>query len=68
MKLREVLRLTDGNLLSDLSLWLILLLPLILYTDVYQPFVFGRFLLFMFILPFLLEGVVLISPLLAQGA
>lgn len=60
-KIREWLRLTDGNLLTDLALWAVLLLPLVLDANLADPFDFGRFLHFMFILTAMLLGLVFVK-------
>ncbi len=57
--LREWIRLTDGNLIADVALWLILLLPVTIYVDITYPFNFGRLLLFMFWLTLLMIGAML---------
>jgi len=43
----NIFKLTNTNWLIDLSIWLILLMPLILYVDVNNPFSFGRYVIFM---------------------
>jgi len=54
----QAIRITNGNLITDLSLWLIILLPLVLWIGVYKPFTFGRFIMFMFLLAVLILGVI----------
>lgn len=49
-------RITDSNILADIAIWLILLLPLLLYVGIYEPFGFGRYVMFMFFLAVLLLG------------
>jgi len=62
MKLiREWIKLTDGNLIADIALWLILLLPITAYADITYPFSFGRLLFFMFWLTLLMVGTMLTS-------
>lgn len=53
------LRLTDDNVVADIFIWLILLMPLILYIYVYQPFSFGRYFIFMFLVAGLVFGLLL---------
>lgn len=50
------LKLSDSNIIANLSIWLILLTPLILYVYVYQPFSFGRYIIFIFVTTGLLLG------------
>lgn len=50
------LHLADSNLIVDVALWLVLLLPVIFYTDVPQPASYGRLLVLLMILPILLLG------------
>lgn len=57
-RLSQAIRITNGNLITDLSLWLIILLPLILWAGVYKPFSFGRFIMFMFLVAVLMLGVI----------
>lgn len=54
----NLFRLTETNWLVDLSIWLILLMPLILYADVNNPFSFGRYVIFMFVAVLLSLGLV----------
>jgi len=61
MKLREWLKLTDSNLIADIALWLILLLPVTVYADITYPFNFGRLLFFMFWLTLLAVGAMVTS-------
>lgn len=59
MKWLGFLRITDGNWITNLALWVILLLPIIVYADIAYPFEFGRFLIFMFVLPVLFFGILI---------
>lgn len=52
-------RITDGNILTDVAIWFVALTPVILYPWIYEPFGFGRYLMFMFGLAVLLLGVLL---------
>ena len=61
MKLIEWFKLTDGNFLTDIALWLILLLPVTAYANITYPFSFGRLLFFMFWLTLLMIGTMLTS-------
>ncbi|MBU1092224.1 O-antigen ligase family protein [Patescibacteria group bacterium] len=53
----KLIRLTENNWLINLSIWLILLMPLLLYADVNNPFSFGRYVFLMFIALLLVVGV-----------
>ena len=57
-RLSQAIRITNGNLITDLSLWLIILLPLVLWIGVYKPFTFGRFIIFMFLVAVLMLGII----------
>jgi len=56
-------KLTETNWLVDLSVWSILLMPLILYADINQPFSFGRYVIFMFALVSLLLGLISVGKI-----
>lgn len=49
-------RITNSNVLADIAVWLILLMPVVVYPFVYEPFGFGRYVIFMFALAGLLLG------------
>ncbi|MFH0912654.1 MAG: O-antigen ligase family protein [Patescibacteria group bacterium] len=49
-------RIADSNILTDIAVWLILLVPLLVYVGIYEPFGFGRYAMFMFFLAILLLG------------
>ncbi|MFA5967455.1 MAG: O-antigen ligase family protein [Patescibacteria group bacterium] len=53
-------QLTNQSWLTDLAVWVILLMPLIVYTGIYQPFSFGRYAFFMLILVGLALGVLVV--------
>lgn len=50
------LKLTDNHWIFDLSLWLVLLLPLLFYRNIGYPFEFGRSIMLMYILALLFFG------------
>jgi len=46
----KLIKLSDANCWVDLFIWLILLMPLVVLPTVHQPFSFGRYIFFMFVL------------------
>ncbi|MFA5270101.1 MAG: O-antigen ligase family protein [Patescibacteria group bacterium] len=59
----KLLKITDGNWLTDLSLWLILLMPLLAVVQISEPLSFGRYVTLMFVLAGLLIGVISLPKL-----
>ena len=57
-KLAALFKITQGNWLTDLTIWLVLLTPLIVYPGISEPFSFGRFVTFMFEVALLCLGVI----------
>ncbi|MBU1082953.1 O-antigen ligase family protein [Patescibacteria group bacterium] len=49
----KILKLTESNWLTNLAIWLILIVPLVFSTAMYSPFGFGRYVWIMFVLAFL---------------
>lgn len=50
------LEIVPGNLFANAAIWLIALLPVIVYANISYPFEFARFLIFLFVLPLLVFG------------
>jgi len=61
MKRVSGLNLTHNHWIFNVALWLVLLLPVIAYTNITYPFEFGRSLIFMYLLPLLWLGALLSS-------